>query len=542
MAELKKSSSVATTEEKPDATNTQTEEKKEVRQDHASRTTETSGAEPHEDATMLLAADHRTVEKLFEQYRRANRRAEKLKVARQICHDLVVHTMLEEEIFYPACREHIDDEMLDEAQVEHDSAKILLNEILSGSPDQAFYDAKVEVLSEIIKHHVNEEEKTNEGMFAKAKAAGLDGGETARRLKARKNELVTLFAEKGLERPRTRSFVEVAETERHMPREYYRDRDERDRFEDDNGNRRYASRSARYEDDRRSYGRGRERDETGRFASDDDDRHRYSRGQERERDERGRFTSEDDDRRSGRSHGGWFGDPQGHSEASRRGWDERHSHEDDDDRHRYSRGQERERDERGRFTSEDDDRHSSGRSHGGWFGDPQGHSEASRRGWDERYSHEDDDRRRYSRAQERERDERGRFTSEDDDRRSGDRSHGGWFGDPEGHSEASRRGWEERGHTRASARDDDDDRRYRSGSGRGGTRYGEDEGHYGRGQERSRDERGRFMSDEDDGRRSGSSRHGGWFGDPEGHSEASRRGWDERYSGGGNRQSSRSGR
>jgi hypothetical protein len=127
--------------------------------------------------------------------------------------------MLEEEIFYPACREHMDDEMLDEAQVEHDGAKILINEILSGSPDRLFYDAKVKVLSEMIKHHVNEEEKRNEGIFAKAKAGGVDVDEIARRLKARKAELVAHAEEGGLERPRPRSFVNATEMERNMPRE-----------------------------------------------------------------------------------------------------------------------------------------------------------------------------------------------------------------------------------------------------------------------------------------------------------------------------------
>jgi hemerythrin superfamily protein len=506
MAEPKKSSLDSnSTVEKPSVANAQAEGNNATPQDQQAHDVAASAEQPdtsggREDAIALLENDHRGVEKLFEQYRQASRRAEKLKLAQQVCRELVIHTMLEEEIFYPACREHMDDEMLDEAQVEHDGAKVLINEILSGSPDRLFYDAKVNVLSEMIKHHVNEEEKRNEGIFAKAKAGGVDVNEIARRLKARKAELVARAEEGGLERPRPRSFVNVTEMEKSMPREHYRERDERGRFEDDD-NRRYASRSSRgaSRDDDRFSGRGQERDERGRFTSDDDTRH--YRGQERERDERGRFMSEDDDdrRSGGRSHGGWFGDPQGHSEASRRGWDERYGgtrarsrDDDDDERRSYSRGQERERDERGRFVSEEDydDRRSGGRSHGGWFGDPQGHSEASRRGWEERYGgtrarsrdDDDDERRSYGRGQERERDERGRFVSEDDQR------------------------------------------------------------HYGRGQERPRDERGRFTSDDEDERRSGGGSHGGWFGDPEGHSEASRRGWDERHNAGDYRRSSRSGR
>src|SRR5690349_6203381 len=73
-----------------------------------------------EDAITLLKNDHRKVEQLFEQYQQSDRRAEKQRLAREICQQLIVHTKLEEEIFYPACREHVDDEMLDEAQVEHD--------------------------------------------------------------------------------------------------------------------------------------------------------------------------------------------------------------------------------------------------------------------------------------------------------------------------------------------------------------------------------------------------------------------------------------
>jgi hemerythrin superfamily protein len=591
MAELKKfSPDSKSPAEKPDVVNTQTEgrEKTQDQETHEAEASTEQGqaSRGNEDAITLLENDHRGVEKLFQQYRQASRRAEKLKLAQQVCRELIIHTILEEEIFYPACREHMDDEMLDEAQVEHDGAKVLINEILSGSPDRAFYDAKVKVLSEMIKHHVNEEEKRNEGIFAKAKAGGVDVDEIAQRLKARKAELVARAEEGGLERPRPRSFVNATEMEKSMPREQYRERDERGRSDDDD-NRRYASRSSRGasrdDDDRRSYGRGQERDERGRFTSEDDDRRyasrsardddtrHYSRGQERdergrftsddddrryasrsardddtrhysrgqERDERGRFTSEDDDdrRSGGRSRGGWFGDPQGHSEASRRGWEERYSgprarsRDDEDERRSSGRSQERERDERGRFMSEeDDDRRSGGRSHGGWFGDPQGHSEASKRGWDERYGgararsrdDEDDERRSSGRGEERERDERGRFVSEDDDERRSS-------------SRGQERERDERGRF---VREDDDERRYISRSARGGSRD-DDERHYGRGQDRQRDERGRFTSDDDEQRSGGGS---GWFGDPEGHSEASKRGWDERHSAGDSRRSSRSGR
>ncbi len=87
----------------------------------------------------------------------------------------MVHTLLEEEIFYPACTNQVKDEdLVEEAYVEHDGAKVLIAELLQGSPSDEFYDAKVTVLSEMIKHHVKEEEKRSEGLFAQARDAGLD--------------------------------------------------------------------------------------------------------------------------------------------------------------------------------------------------------------------------------------------------------------------------------------------------------------------------------------------------------------------------------
>ncbi|BDV38605.1 hemerythrin domain-containing protein [Methylocystis bryophila] len=89
----------------------------------------------------MLKQDHREVEALFERYATAKRRADRAKIARQACNALTIHAILEEEIFYPACRELIDDDPLDEAQVEHDSAKILINELENGTPEDPFYDA-----------------------------------------------------------------------------------------------------------------------------------------------------------------------------------------------------------------------------------------------------------------------------------------------------------------------------------------------------------------------------------------------------------------
>ena len=128
-------------------------------------------ADTKQDAVALLKADHRTVEDLFEKFEGAKGDGAKQKIALQICMELTVHAKIEEEIFYPACRGGIEEDLLNEAYVEHDGAKTLINEIEAGSLDDAFYEAKVKVLSEEIEHHVEEEEKRVEGMFAQARAA-----------------------------------------------------------------------------------------------------------------------------------------------------------------------------------------------------------------------------------------------------------------------------------------------------------------------------------------------------------------------------------
>ncbi|RZI99337.1 MAG: hemerythrin domain-containing protein [Brevundimonas sp.] len=126
------------------------------------------------DAIALLKADHRKVEEIFEAFEAATGRAKKQTLAEQACLELKVHTAIEEEVFYPACRGKIEEDLLNEAYVEHDGAKQLINEIEAGGPEDDFYDAKVKVLSEMIEHHVEEEEMRSEGMFAQARAAGLD--------------------------------------------------------------------------------------------------------------------------------------------------------------------------------------------------------------------------------------------------------------------------------------------------------------------------------------------------------------------------------
>lgn len=156
------------------------------------------------DAIALLKADHRKVEELFEKYQTS--RSKKAAIAKQICLELTVHTMIEEEIFYPACKGAVEEDNLDEAQVEHDGAKVLIAELEEGSPDDDYYDAKVKVLSEEIKHHVKEEEKRG-GIFSQVKESDINLKALGEKMAARKEELLTQFTKSGIPAPVTRSMT-----------------------------------------------------------------------------------------------------------------------------------------------------------------------------------------------------------------------------------------------------------------------------------------------------------------------------------------------
>lgn len=144
------------------------------------------------DATDLLEADHDAVKKLFRRYERNKdtmETAEKQALAAEICTDLTIHAQIEEEIFYPALREALDDEdLLDEATVEHASAKQLIGELQAMQPGEPMFDAKVKVLGEYVNHHVEEEQKE---MFRKARSrkAGLDLAALGEQLASRKEAL-----------------------------------------------------------------------------------------------------------------------------------------------------------------------------------------------------------------------------------------------------------------------------------------------------------------------------------------------------------------
>jgi hemerythrin superfamily protein len=140
------------------------------------------------DAIALLKADHRQVEEWFSQFEKTNSRSKKQKLAFKICEALTIHTSMEEEIFYPAFIEATGDKGTHhEAIVEHAGAKTLIAEIQAVSTDDDYFDARVTVLSEMIKHHVKEEEQPG-GMFAEARNSDMDLQALGKQLLARKNE------------------------------------------------------------------------------------------------------------------------------------------------------------------------------------------------------------------------------------------------------------------------------------------------------------------------------------------------------------------
>ena len=149
------------------------------------------------DAVDLLDADHVAVKKLFTAYKKLFTSCasvdEKREVAELICQELTVHAQLEEEIFYPQVRKAInDDELIDEATVEHGTAKDLIAQIMGMSPEDEMYDARVIVLGEYIDHHVKEE---REEMFVKARKSSLDLVAMAKDIKERKTELMETVRE-----------------------------------------------------------------------------------------------------------------------------------------------------------------------------------------------------------------------------------------------------------------------------------------------------------------------------------------------------------
>ena len=149
------------------------------------------------DAVALLTNDHQEVKDLFEKYEDLAQAdsddEEKKNLAEEICTMLTVHATIEEEIFYPAARDAIDDEsLLNEAEVEHQSAKDLIAQIQASDPSDALYDAQVKVLGEYVNHHVEEEEGE---LFPRVKEADLDLDELGAEMGARQEELLSAEAD-----------------------------------------------------------------------------------------------------------------------------------------------------------------------------------------------------------------------------------------------------------------------------------------------------------------------------------------------------------
>lgn len=146
-----------------------------------------------QNAIDLLKSDHEQVKKMFAKFEKMDKEDEdgKRELVEQICNQLTIHTEIEEELFYPALRDVLDEQdLLDEAQVEHDMAKQLIDDLESMEPDEDLYDAKVTVLGEYVRHHIEEEEKE---IFVKAKKADLDLDVIGADLAERKKELMGEF-------------------------------------------------------------------------------------------------------------------------------------------------------------------------------------------------------------------------------------------------------------------------------------------------------------------------------------------------------------
>jgi hemerythrin superfamily protein len=153
----------------------------------ATRKTTRAAAKPA-DALTLLKADHKQVSDWFAEYDRTDDDSRKQELADQICLALTVHAQIEEEIFYPAAYDALDDDdLLDEAEIEHASAKALIAEIQAGKVGDPLFDARVTVLGEYVTHHVEEEEKE---MFPECQASDMDLKALGEQLAQRKEELM----------------------------------------------------------------------------------------------------------------------------------------------------------------------------------------------------------------------------------------------------------------------------------------------------------------------------------------------------------------
>ena len=146
-------------------------------------------ADTYSDAIVKLMADHDKVESLFDKAEKAGPE-ETRKIGVQVCNLVKIHMALEEEFLYPALRGKADDEdKLTEGLVEHDSGKVLINDLLSGDNDDDTFGPKLQVLGEQMEHHHKEEEENGKGVFDQARKAGLDLVAMLEQMEAREAEL-----------------------------------------------------------------------------------------------------------------------------------------------------------------------------------------------------------------------------------------------------------------------------------------------------------------------------------------------------------------
>jgi hemerythrin superfamily protein len=140
------------------------------------------------DAIKLLKEDHKEVKAWFEEFDKTDDDARKQELADKICLALTVHTQIEEEIFYPAAYDALDDDdLLDEAEIEHASAKALIAEIEASGVGEPLFDARVTVLGEYVTHHVEEEESE---LFPECRTSDMDLKALGEQMAARKAELM----------------------------------------------------------------------------------------------------------------------------------------------------------------------------------------------------------------------------------------------------------------------------------------------------------------------------------------------------------------
>ncbi len=140
-------------------------------------------------AISLLKSDHREVEHLFSQFEAATGATRKRAIVQKICDALTVHMTIEEEIFYPPARaalKRAGEDLLDEAEVEHEGVKWRIEILKRMKPEDDLYDAEVKVLSEYVKHHVKEEERE---LFPKLRISAFENEGVGEKLAAKKEQM-----------------------------------------------------------------------------------------------------------------------------------------------------------------------------------------------------------------------------------------------------------------------------------------------------------------------------------------------------------------